>query len=137
MKGRNAKLDPKAQLVARKLVKLNGRSYQIGDPINDSTIAFRVKEKLYRVGVITTVEDYELYRNKYGRVVPAEQEVVEDEKPSEEVAEAQEDAAEEVVEEASTEKEEESAEQPAAVEAKADAGKENKKRRGRPRTRGL
>jgi hypothetical protein len=127
MKGRNAKLDPNAKIVARKHIKLNGRSYQLGDDINDSTVSFRIKEKLFRVGIITTKEDYELSRNRYGRVVEepaveaAPQEVVEDEAPVEEIAEVEEDV---VVE---------SVEQEDATEEAAEDSAPAAPRRGRPR----
>ena len=126
MKGRNATLDPKASLVARKIVKLNGRQYQIGDPVADTTIDFRTKSKLYRVGVITTVEDFELSRNKYGRVIN-------DAEPVEEVKEVEEVVSEEVsteVEQTEEEQEETVAEEATNVAVTATY---KGKRRGRPK----
>lgn len=128
MKGRNATLDPKASLVARKIVKLNGRQYQIGDPIADTTVDFRTKSKLYRVGVITTVEDFELSRNKYGRVIN-------DAEPVEEVAEVEEVGSEEVSTEVEQTEEKQEEEETVVEEATnvAVTATYTGKRKGRPK----
>jgi len=67
-------LSPSDVIVARKTVKLNGRTYQSGDVITDSTVDFRTKDKLHRVGIVVSKDMYEA---KYGETQEsAEEEVV-------------------------------------------------------------
>lgn len=94
MSGRNAELGQKVEIVAKKALKLNGKQYQTGDVISDSTIAFRTKQKLYRTGLVVTKEEFETKHNQYGRAVVEEVSV--DEAPVEKVEEVAEVVSEEV-----------------------------------------
>lgn len=66
-------LSPSDVIVARKTVKLNGRTYQAGDVITDSTVDFRTKDKLHRVGIVVSKDMYEA---KYGETQEAAEEEV-------------------------------------------------------------
>jgi len=53
-----AELNPADSIVARKTLKLNGRVYQAGDEIKDSTVDYRTRAKLFRVGVVVLKDVY-------------------------------------------------------------------------------
>lgn len=50
-------IDAKTVLVAKKAVKLNGRMYQAGDVMTDSTVDLRMRMKLHRVGILIAKDD--------------------------------------------------------------------------------
>lgn len=54
-----AELNPADAIVARKTLKLNGRVYQAGDEIKDSTVDYRTRAKLFRVGVVVLKDVYD------------------------------------------------------------------------------
>ena len=54
-----AELNPADAIVARKTLKLNGRVYQAGDEIKDSTVDYRTRAKLFRVGVVVLKDIYD------------------------------------------------------------------------------
>ena len=68
-----AELNPADAIVARKTLKLNGRVYQAGDEIKDSTVDYRTRAKLFRVGVVVRKDIYD------AKQVVVEKEVVVDE----------------------------------------------------------